>query len=131
MNLFESMAKLWNKQPLAEEEIKTDWVLRRFLASEKELAEPVAEIALKFRQPWMTWRFFQALFPKRSKAPFLQYPFPKKTRTVKNDESLLLRMMEVHNENRSQAETRMEIIELQGRTEEYLNWLGLESYGSD
>lgn len=121
MSLFDDIRRLYDKKPL--EDTSQDFVLRRFLSSDRLLARVCKTLALTVRKPEFTWAILQTALP-RGRAPFFKYPCPKKGPAPPE---VLKRIQAVHLENAEAARDRFEIMQLLDREEEYLNWLGVDA----
>lgn len=121
MDLFDAIRKLFRKEPIKDP--PSDFMLHRFLASQRDFAPFCAEINLYIKNRELTWGIWKAALPKAASAPYLPYPAPKKQYP---DDPFIEGLMEELGVGLLEAQEIAEIVELEGKTQEVANYYGID-----
>lgn len=123
-DLFGWLDSLWTKK--IPEGTPPTYMMHRFLASDRDLADAARELQLNVRDPKLVHRIWQGILPTGRGAPRLSYVAPKKP---PQEEELIERMRQVLVESRTTVETMVEIIRESGRIAELYAEYGFKMPG--
>lgn len=105
------------------------FLIHRFLASDRDLAQAARVIQRDIRDPHMAFRVWQGLLPKsKGGAPRFKYVAPKKGPAA---EALVVKMMEKTRERRAVVEDMIALVEMQGKLLHLYAFYGLEAPEND
>lgn len=121
MDLFDAINKLFRKEEI--DNPLSDFMLHRFLASQKEYAPFCKEINLHIKNRKLVWKLWETMLPKAPRAPFLPYAAPKKQRV---DDPFVQGLMDNCDIDIFEAMIWAELIELEDKKEKVANYYGIE-----
>lgn len=99
------------------------FMIRRFLSSERDLAEAARVLMTELADPETEFRVWQGLLPRARSAPRLSYPAP--TRSAK-ETALVGRIMAVEAMSRRAAEEAVDMLTKLGTISDAYAWFGVE-----
>lgn len=124
MDLFEAIKALYRKEEIPKP--PSDFMLHRFLASEKIYAPFCKEISLHVFDRYLVWEIWKTALPRAARAPFFTYPAPKKKRIDHFTEELADRL----DTSLAKSEDIVDIINLIGNREEVASYYGIDENGN-
>lgn len=121
MNLFDAIKALFRKEEITSP-VPSDFMLHRFLASQKDFAPFCKEINLHVYDRDMVWVIWKTALPRAARAPYLPYPAPKS----KKDDEFTTQLADRMNISLTEAEDIVELIDLADKREEVSSYYGIE-----
>lgn len=120
-DLFRFIDCLWTKEtPGGNPPV---FMIHRFLASDRDLAEATRVIQREVREPAIAFRTWQGLLPRARSAPRFSYVAAKRPPA---EEALVARVMAVERLRRGAAEEAVELVRQVGKLEDLYNYYGVE-----
>jgi hypothetical protein len=117
MSIFKIIGQLYSKEGLNYDELPSDFVLHRFLASSRVLAQVAKEFQLHIRDRKLMYGCWDA-FIQKGKAPYFNYVLPKR----EEDSPLVKRIKQVEGLKDEELALLFKIADL----EDLHNYYGVE-----